>query len=109
MRTRTKQWIQETLGGRRFWSDLEVSELRKALKSAQPLNQIAAALSRDLDEVIAKIAELSGMGYRIKAISGEQPSETQDEIADANSKLERSGKRKQVKLRLSMPSIRRGS
>ena len=47
-------------------SDLEVSELRRALKGARPLHRIATDLSRDMDEVEAKIVELSSTKYKIR-------------------------------------------
>ena len=50
--------MQATLSRNRFWSDLEVSELRAALKIGRPLQQIATDLARDVDDVEAKIADL---------------------------------------------------
>jgi hypothetical protein len=44
---------------KRFWSDLDLCELRAALKKGRPLQQIATDLSRDVDDVEAKIAELA--------------------------------------------------
>jgi hypothetical protein len=63
MRVNTKR----TLSRKRFWSDLDVSELRSALKGGRSLQMIATDLSRDIDEVEAKLAELSGREYRIRA------------------------------------------
>jgi len=42
----------------RFWSDLDLYELRAALKKGRPLQEIATDLSRDVDDVAAKIAEM---------------------------------------------------
>jgi hypothetical protein len=76
--------MQETPGDRRFWSDLEVFDLRSALKSARPLHQIVTDLSRDVEEIQAKIVELSDIEDRIRAIAVEQLGEATDEIADGN-------------------------
>ena len=43
----------------RFWSDLDLYELRAALKKGRPLQEIATDLSRDVDDVEAKIAEIA--------------------------------------------------
>jgi hypothetical protein len=51
---------------KRFWSDLDLCELRSALKKGRPLQQIATDLARDVDDVEAKIAELGEREYRIK-------------------------------------------
>jgi hypothetical protein len=44
---------------KRFWSDLDVSELRAALKAGRALQEIAIDLFRDVDDVETKVDELS--------------------------------------------------